>query len=250
MSMTPSILRILAIVFQHRESRGVCAVRVTHPWALSCGCSRCVPRWNPSKRACRPVPSDPSRSAGDLLLLPSSVDGRLTISGNLKSFGEREGPVLNCRNSTRHHLSVLKWILSHSWNLEQFYLQFSTIFFSTVIYRIEFAQLCIINDFHQWSVLPHRSILSCPSSIDSTKSKRKKSSPKMDLSDLLSGLKDPLTWDLTWASRWKMGSFASDPGRGYHAPKCILFFKSLSWLGQIKYHCRDETWSASLWQTK
>ncbi len=37
------------------------------------------------------------------------------------------------------------------------------------------------------------SILSCPSSIDSTKSKRKKSSPKMDLSSLLSGLKDPLT---------------------------------------------------------
>ena len=32
------------------------------------------------------------------------------------------------------------------------------------------------------------------------------------------------------------------------APKCILFFKpmSLSWLGQIRTHRRDESWSASL----
>jgi hypothetical protein len=28
------------------------------------------------------------------------------------------------------------------------------------------------------------------------------------------------------------------------APTCILFFKSMSWLGQIRSHHRDETWSA------
>jgi hypothetical protein len=33
------------------------------------------------------------------------------------------------------------------------------------------------------------------------------------------------------------------------APKCILFFKPMSWLGQIRPHRRDEAWSASLWQT-
>jgi hypothetical protein len=33
------------------------------------------------------------------------------------------------------------------------------------------------------------------------------------------------------------------------APKRILFFKPMSWLGQIRSHRRDETWSASLWQT-
>jgi hypothetical protein len=33
------------------------------------------------------------------------------------------------------------------------------------------------------------------------------------------------------------------------APKCILFFKPMSWLGQIRPHRRDESWSASLWQT-
>ena len=32
-------------------------------------------------------------------------------------------------------------------------------------------------------------------------------------------------------------------------PKRILFFKPISWLGQIRSHRRDETWSASLWQT-
>ena len=32
-------------------------------------------------------------------------------------------------------------------------------------------------------------------------------------------------------------------------PKRILFFKSMSWLGQIRSHRRDETWSASLRQT-
>jgi hypothetical protein len=30
------------------------------------------------------------------------------------------------------------------------------------------------------------------------------------------------------------------------APKRILFFKSMSWLGQIRSHRGDETWSASL----
>jgi hypothetical protein len=29
-------------------------------------------------------------------------------------------------------------------------------------------------------------------------------------------------------------------------PKCILFFKPMSWLGQIRSHRRDETWSTSL----
>jgi hypothetical protein len=33
------------------------------------------------------------------------------------------------------------------------------------------------------------------------------------------------------------------------APKRILFFKPMSWLGQIRPHRRDEVWSASLWQT-
>jgi hypothetical protein len=33
------------------------------------------------------------------------------------------------------------------------------------------------------------------------------------------------------------------------APKRILFFKPMSWLGQIRSHRRDESWSASLWQT-
>jgi hypothetical protein len=32
-------------------------------------------------------------------------------------------------------------------------------------------------------------------------------------------------------------------------PKRILFFKPISWLGQIRTHRRDESWSASLWQT-
>ena len=27
------------------------------------------------------------------------------------------------------------------------------------------------------------------------------------------------------------------------APKCILFFKPMSWLGQIRTHRRDESWS-------
>ncbi len=30
------------------------------------------------------------------------------------------------------------------------------------------------------------------------------------------------------------------------APKCLLFFKPMSWLGQIRTHRRDESWSASL----
>ena len=33
------------------------------------------------------------------------------------------------------------------------------------------------------------------------------------------------------------------------APKRVLFFKPMSWLGQIRPHRRDESWSASLWQT-
>jgi hypothetical protein len=33
------------------------------------------------------------------------------------------------------------------------------------------------------------------------------------------------------------------------APKRILFLKPMSWLGQIRSHHRDETWSSSLWQT-
>jgi hypothetical protein len=33
------------------------------------------------------------------------------------------------------------------------------------------------------------------------------------------------------------------------APKRILFFKPMTWLGQIRPHRRDESWSASLWQT-
>ena len=32
-------------------------------------------------------------------------------------------------------------------------------------------------------------------------------------------------------------------------PKRILFFKSMSWMGQIRSHRRDESWSASFWQT-
>ena len=30
------------------------------------------------------------------------------------------------------------------------------------------------------------------------------------------------------------------------APKSILFFKTMSWMGQTRSHRRDETWSASL----
>ena len=33
------------------------------------------------------------------------------------------------------------------------------------------------------------------------------------------------------------------------APKCILFYKPMSLLGQIRPYRRDETWSASLCQT-
>ncbi len=32
-------------------------------------------------------------------------------------------------------------------------------------------------------------------------------------------------------------------------PNRVLFFKPMSWLGQIRPHRRDESWSASLWQT-
>jgi hypothetical protein len=33
------------------------------------------------------------------------------------------------------------------------------------------------------------------------------------------------------------------------APRRVLWFKPMSWLGQIRSHRRDEAWSASLWQT-
>jgi hypothetical protein len=32
-------------------------------------------------------------------------------------------------------------------------------------------------------------------------------------------------------------------------PKSVLFFNPMSWLGQIRIHRMDESWSASLWQT-
>ncbi len=31
--------------------------------------------------------------------------------------------------------------------------------------------------------------------------------------------------------------------------KHVLFFKPMSWLGQIRSHRRNESWSTSLWQT-
>ena len=34
-----------------------------------------------------------------------------------------------------------------------------------------------------------------------------------------------------------------------HAPRRVLCFYPMSWLGQIRSHRRDESWSASLWQT-
>jgi hypothetical protein len=33
------------------------------------------------------------------------------------------------------------------------------------------------------------------------------------------------------------------------APRRVLWFKSMSWLGKIRTHRRDEAWSACLWQT-
>ena len=33
------------------------------------------------------------------------------------------------------------------------------------------------------------------------------------------------------------------------APRRVLWFNPMSWLGQIRPHRRDEAWSASLWQT-
>ena len=32
-------------------------------------------------------------------------------------------------------------------------------------------------------------------------------------------------------------------------PRRVLYFKPMSWLGQIRTHRRDESWSDSLWQT-
>jgi hypothetical protein len=34
--------------------------------------------------------------------------------------------------------------------------------------------------------------------------------------------------------------------QGEDAPKRVLFFKPMSWLGQIRVHRRDESWSVSL----
>ena len=33
------------------------------------------------------------------------------------------------------------------------------------------------------------------------------------------------------------------------APKCILFYTPMGWLGQIRSHRRDEVWSVSICQT-
>ena len=33
------------------------------------------------------------------------------------------------------------------------------------------------------------------------------------------------------------------------APKPVLWYKPMAWLGVIRPHCRDEAWSPSLWQT-
>jgi hypothetical protein len=52
----------------------------------------------------------------------------------------------------------------------------------------------------------------------------------------------------------RFGSSA-DPSLNGHlhypndVPKRILFFKPMSWMGQIRTHRRDESWSAGLWQT-
>ena len=46
--------------------------------------------------------------------------------------------------------------------------------------------------------------------------------------------------------RTEMASLASQEE---DAPKRIIWFKPMSWLGQIRSHCRDEVWSASLCQT-
>jgi hypothetical protein len=34
-----------------------------------------------------------------------------------------------------------------------------------------------------------------------------------------------------------------------HVPRRVIYFKSMSCLGQIRPHYRDEAWSSSLWQT-
>ena len=34
-----------------------------------------------------------------------------------------------------------------------------------------------------------------------------------------------------------------------YAPRRVLFFKPMSWLGQIRPHRRNESWSPSLWKT-
>jgi hypothetical protein len=44
--------------------------------------------------------------------------------------------------------------------------------------------------------------------------------------------------------KMEMADFES---READAPKRILFFKPMSWLGHIRTHRRDESWSVSLW---
>jgi hypothetical protein len=55
---------------------------------------------------------------------------------------------------------------------------------------------------------------------------------------------------LGWVNRGLGSSLSGDlESQEEDDPKCILWFKSMSWLGQIRPHRRYETWSASLWQT-
>jgi hypothetical protein len=49
-----------------------------------------------------------------------------------------------------------------------------------------------------------------------------------------------------WVLRTEMTSLESQEE---DAPRRVLWFKPMSWLGQIRTHRRDETWSVSLWET-
>ena len=44
-------------------------------------------------------------------------------------------------------------------------------------------------------------------------------------------------------NRTEMGDLESQEE---DAPKCILWFKPMRWLGQIRSHRRDESWSSGL----
>jgi hypothetical protein len=59
-------------------------------------------------------------------------------------------------------------------------------------------------------------------------------------------LPGPQTYVCVITSRWTVNHLESQEE---DAAKCILFFKSMSCLGQIRSQRRDETWSDSLWQT-